>query len=354
MMLVTADDSTGSTEAGAACADAGWIVDVVPITAPSARARPDCNCTVIDLRSRHAAPDEARRRIAASTSVAHRVHKIDSTLRGNWPAELAALVDAGRRVVLIASHPRAGRVCVHGVVYVNGIPVAESELGDDPRLPVRSSRPLDSMTGAGMTGAEVACTEVAAPDEFVAWLATSDSGVAIVDATTIEEIEELVAIALHPADVVLSGPASVVEAVARLCAPGGSSAVLPDPLLPSPIVVVCASLHPVSRVQIEMVAAAGIDVVTSSELRRDDSELVARDVAERARQIVSARQARSVILVGGDTAEAFIGDSVVRVFGSIDAGVSLGDAEIGGRTLRIAGKPGGFGTANTLVDLVTR
>ena len=117
----------------------------------SARLRPslqsDCNCTVIDLRSRHVAADEARRRIAASTSAAHRVHKIDSTLRGNWSAELTALVGAGRRVVMIPSHPRAGRVCVRGVVYVNGVPVAESELGNDPRLPVRSSRPSDSLTG---------------------------------------------------------------------------------------------------------------------------------------------------------------------------------------------------------------
>ena len=43
-----------------------------------------------------------------------------------------------------------------------------------------------------------------------------------------------------------------------------------------------------------------------------------------------------------------------RVFGSIDVGISLGEAEIDGRILRLASKPGGFGTANTLVDLVTR
>ena len=60
-----------------------------------------------------------------------------------------------------------------------------------------------------------------------------------------------------------------------------------------------------------------------------------------------------MILVGGDTAEAFLGDTVVRVFGSIDVGVSLGEAELAGTTLRLACKPGGFGTPNTLVDLVT-
>ena len=61
-----------------------------------------------------------------------------------------------------------------------------------------------------------------------------------------------------------------------------------------------------------------------------------------------------MILVGGDTAAAFIGDATVAVYGSVGAGISLGEANLGGRRLRLACKPGGFGTTNTLVDLVTR
>jgi D-threonate/D-erythronate kinase len=344
MMLVTADDSTGATEAGAACADAGWTVDVVPIGATWNDAESTGNCVVIDLRSRHVPADEARRRIAASTNDAHRVHKIDSTLRGNWSAELAALADAGRRVVLIPSHPRAGRICAGGVVYVHGVPVAESDLGNDPRLPVRSSRPSETLPGVELAGC----------DALADWLTLSSAGVAIVDAVTLEEIDDLVAIALRPADVVLAGPASVVEAVAKVCAPADVLVHLPDPLLPSPVVAVCASLHPVSRAQIARLTEAGVDVVTSSEERGSDHEGVVAEVAERAHRLVAAIGARSVILVGGDTAEAFIGDSVVRIFGSIDVGVSLGDADVRGRRLRLASKPGGFGTANTLVDLVMR
>ena len=58
-LLVTADDSTGAMEAGAACADAGWTVDVVPgeVATPGESLG---NCVVRDLRSRHVAPDEAR------------------------------------------------------------------------------------------------------------------------------------------------------------------------------------------------------------------------------------------------------------------------------------------------------
>ena len=271
------------------------------------------------------------------------MHKIDSTLRGNWAAELAALVDAGRRVVLIPSHPLAGRVCAGGIVYVGGVPVADSELGNDPRLPVRSSRPSEALPGAELAGRR----------SLAEWLTQSEPGVAIVDASSLAEIDELAAVALVADDVVVSGPASVVRAVAGVWSPHGGAS-LPHPLLPRPIVVVCASLHPVSRVQIERVAEAGVEVVTSSQVRQGDPELIAAEVAERAHDLVVTSGARSVMLIGGDTAEAFIGDSVVRVFGSIDVGVSLGDADVRGIRLRIASKPGGFGTPNTLVDLVTR
>ena len=98
-------------------------------------------CVVVDLRSRHVPPLEARRRAIALASDVRQVHKIDSTLRGNWAAELSAFVEIGRRVVLIPSHPPLGRVCVGGVVLVDGVPVAETEHGNDPRMPVRTSRP---------------------------------------------------------------------------------------------------------------------------------------------------------------------------------------------------------------------
>jgi uncharacterized protein YgbK (DUF1537 family) len=343
-MLVTADDSTGATEAGAACADVGLHVYVIPIDAAVAAAVPLDSCVVVDLRSRHETADEARRRITTTTTDAHRVHKIDSTLRGNWAAEASALVDAGRRIVMIPSHPLVGRVCAGGIVSVNGVPVAESDMANDPRLPVRSSRPSDTLAG----------DEIADADALAVWLATRSTAVAIVDAGTLADIDRLVAMALRAPDVVLVGPASVVAAVASIWSPGVGAAGLPVPHLPPPIVAVCASLHPVSRAQIAKLAEAGIDVVTSSEVRTTESVAIAAEVAGRGRRLVAARRAQSVILVGGDTAEAFIGDSVVRVFGSVDVGVSLGEAVIDGTTLRLACKPGGFGTPNTLVDLVTK
>ncbi|HEX2783117.1 MAG TPA: four-carbon acid sugar kinase family protein, partial [Ilumatobacteraceae bacterium] len=225
-LVVTADDSTGATEAGAACADAGWTVEVVPFGISASIA----DCVVVDLRSRHVAPDEARRRMEAIASDARHVHKIDSTLRGNWAEELSAVVASGRRVVLIPSHPPLGRVCVGGVVLVEGVPVSESEHGNDPRLPVRTSRPSDSLPAVELGGL----------DALAEWMQGSGSSVAIVDARTLDDIDQLVAVALCDDLVVVAGSASVVGAVARACASNITAPRLPEPMLPPPVLAVCA------------------------------------------------------------------------------------------------------------------
>jgi uncharacterized protein YgbK (DUF1537 family) len=217
-------------------------------------------------------------------------------------------------------------------------------------MPVRTSRPGDSLTALGL-----ACVELAGAEALAAWLASRRQPIAIVDASTLVEIDQLVAVALDAADVVIAGPASVVGAVARACAPRTPSP-LPDPWLPAPIVVVCASLHSASRAQMSALATSGlgVDIVMSPDDRTGDADAVAMELAGRAHRLVGELQARSMILVGGDTAAAFIGDAAVAVYGSVGLGISLGETVLGGRRLRLACKPGGFGTTNTLVDLVTK
>jgi uncharacterized protein YgbK (DUF1537 family) len=233
------------------------------------------------------------------------------------------------------------------VVLVGGVPVAQTEHGNDPRMPVRTSRPGDSLANV-----ELASVELAGPDALADWIAHSHANVAIVDASTLDDIDQLVAVALHAENVVIAGSASVVGAVAHAASPHGTAPRLPRPLLPAPIVAVCASLHPASRAQMVALASAGIDVVMSPDVRGGEAEAIAGEAAGRAHLLVAALEARSVILVGGDTAAAFIGDIPITVLGSIGTGISLGEAQFGSRRLRVASKPGGFGAPNTLVDLV--
>jgi uncharacterized protein YgbK (DUF1537 family) len=113
-------------------------------------------------------------------------------------------------------------------------------------------------------------------------------------------------------------------------------------------------MHPIGRAQTLAVEALGVHVVVAPASLHPDSEAVAADVAARAHEEVELHDARTVVLVGGDTAEHFLGDSVVEVFGSVDAGVAVGETVVRGRRLRVLTKPGSFGTVNTLVDLVKR
>ena len=87
------------------------------------------------------------------------MHKFDSTLRGNWAEEISAVAARGRRVVMIPSHPLAGRICAGGVVYValalhatfRDNPLARLILV--PRHTERLAGPLDELFGYVREGA---------------------------------------------------------------------------------------------------------------------------------------------------------------------------------------------------------
>jgi len=67
--------------------------------------------------------------------------KIDSTFRGNVGSEIDALLDCTPYsvVCLAAANPRNGRTIHHGLCYVNGTPLAQTEIACDPFTPVHSS-----------------------------------------------------------------------------------------------------------------------------------------------------------------------------------------------------------------------
>ena len=145
--LVAADDRTGAFEVAA------LLTAVVgPITVSVGRA-PD-GSGVVDLGSRAATVVAAgdRARSVDDTPSRWTAHKIDSTLRGHWAAELSARRAAtGRRLVLLPGWPEMGRTCVGGQVLVHGEPIGS---------------PLDALPGAAL---------LADADALRAWLRGSGS-----------------------------------------------------------------------------------------------------------------------------------------------------------------------------------
>ncbi|MFG6191629.1 four-carbon acid sugar kinase family protein [Nonomuraea sp. JJY05] len=119
-MFVLADDLTGAAETAAALMSAARparIALAVPVAAAPV--------VVADLDSRHhpRAFDLVREALAQAGD--RRVFvKVDSLLRGNVAATVAACLDAP--VVFAPALPSAGRTVVGGVPYVQGVPLRET------------------------------------------------------------------------------------------------------------------------------------------------------------------------------------------------------------------------------------
>ncbi len=365
-LIITADDTTGALESAGAAADAGWDTTVVSHAefvahGPVAGGEATNMACVVDLRSRHATADEAAARlrsVLAATVV--RVHKIDSTLRGNWPAEVASATATGRRVLMVPSYPAAGRICQSGVVTEHGVPVERTQHADDPRAPARTSRPARALHVAD---------ELTSPGAVAEWLQHGGE-CAVADAVDDRQLRFVVELACARDDVLLVGTAAVVGAVAevlRTRRPGWSPTQPIARRIVGPVLVVCGSLHPISRAQIRSLiqagavsagdvlpgSAAAVVVLVSSSHRRNDPTQVAAQLAATASGLIRSLRPSTLVLVGGDTAEAFIGDRSVHVAGSLGIGVAIGTIDIDGATLTVVAKPGAFGSTNTLVDLMS-
>lgn len=318
--MVAADDRTGAFEVAALFAAA-----VGPVTV-AVGAPVDGPC-VVDLGSRSLAPDDAA---AAACSVdaapsGWTAHKMDSTLRGNWVAEVRARqARSGCRVVVLPAWPALGRTCVDGVVHVHGSPIGSV---------------LSHVPEASLIGTAAALQE---------WL-TGDGGIAVCDIAD-DAAMHLMAAAAASEHVLIVGPAGPLGAA--FAARFGSGHAVAAPTVDGPVLVVCGSANPVSREQIARLAAAVPDVTI---IAAPDAEGplhvgVAHDLAVTARDVAAQLQPSTVVLLGGDTAAACLGEAPRLVGGTVAVGMPWSRDADGGGPLVIT-KAGGFGGPDALADL---
>ncbi|WP_413804120.1 four-carbon acid sugar kinase family protein [Streptomyces iranensis] len=122
--------------------------------------------------------------------------KIDSLLRGNVAAEIAALAEDGAGVVLAPALPIAGRVVRSGVVHIGGVPLHEGDAWRAEAVP-----PPVSVAHAlgGLPTALIPLTTVRSsrPTLLTALRAAATAGlVAICDAETDADLDAIVEAAL--------------------------------------------------------------------------------------------------------------------------------------------------------------
>ncbi|HNJ98633.1 MAG TPA: four-carbon acid sugar kinase family protein [Ilumatobacteraceae bacterium] len=319
---VVADDRTGAYEVAGLLAGADGVVVAVG----------DRACEgVIDLGTRGLPPGDAAavaRRLPATDWMGH---KIDSTLRGNWAHEVRARrLETGRRVVVLPGWPDMGRTCVAGVVRMFDEPVGAMK----DHLPEAALVPhVAALRHWWDTGRAVAVCDV--PD-------------------TEAMLEIAAAVAQLPEDeLIVAGPAGPLAAVWWARA-GGRPAAPAAPAVESPALVVCGSANSMAHRQLAQLRMARPHVeVLAVQSAATGVELEpgpARELAKQARARLDAGDIATLVLAGGDTAAAVLGDAPRRVGGMIAPGMPWSRDADGGGPLVIT-KAGGFGGVDALARL---
>ena len=143
LIAVIADDLTGAADTGVQFVHAGYRTAV--FFRATEVIEDNLDAVVFDTDSRAMPAGFAAKRVVDAAHAAREARivykKLDSTLRGNVAAELAAALGGARRerVVVAPAFPAAGRTTVGGIQRVHGVPVDETEMANDPHTPVREA-----------------------------------------------------------------------------------------------------------------------------------------------------------------------------------------------------------------------
>ena len=379
LMAVIADDLTGAADAGVQLVRAGYRTAVVfHGEAPTA----DVDAVSFDTDSRTMPAGFAAKRVvevARAMRGARVVYKkLDSTLRGNVAAELAAAFGASGRegTVVAPAFPGAGRTTVRGTQLVHGVPVDETEMREDPHNPVLEAHvPTllgDAFSSVGTVGVE----DLADPGRISQALRENECVVA--DAERDSDLEALVRAVPDPARVLWAGSAGLALALGSVY-PGPRVGDAGGRRVPArPVLVVVGSLSAVARKQVRRlveeygdvsVEAGAGDAVAAvrAALSRgtcavvhtpEEKDASGGSALEALREVVACLSEEGLlsglVLTGGATAVGVarrLGATGIELVGEVEAGVPVG-ALIGPRPYPVVTKAGGFGGPDTLVGAV--
>jgi len=182
-------------------------------------------------------------------------HKVDSALRGNPESELAAYLAAtGEPGVLMSpAFPPSRRSVRDGVLYVGGVPLAESEVGRDPRTPATESSvpallgrhsflPISTIPLGSVRGSQ---------EELTARVRALAAGITVADAETPDDLARI-ARAVVDAGLLhaISGSAGLARQLSVLLPRSARRGIEETHLRARRILVVIGSPHPRARAQI--------------------------------------------------------------------------------------------------------
>lgn len=381
-VAIIADDLTGAMDAAAPFARRGLATRVVGNAVDlDAALKGSADVISINADTRHLEPDRAAQITTQCISRVARLKpgilfkKIDSTLRGNVAVETAAAVRAASRphAVVTPAMPGQGRTLVDGQVYVRGVLLRDTVLGQD-QLNAPPLGALDDILRAADPGLPV--RRVNAHATF------SQPGMDVVDCCADADLRAVAAAILPIADdAVFVGAGGLAEALADTAF--GAAMPFPEPEPDEgAIIFVIGSRTPEAVRQVERlteafaVACTVIDVMPGEDLadgcvarakdaavivirvapqaKTGDANHVAHSLAVAAADLLDRVPSSVMAMTGGDTAIAVLshlGGTVIDVEGEVEPGIVYGSVDLHGQRLRVLTKAGAFGNDDLFVTI---
>ena len=289
--LVVADDLTGAAESAATFLLRTTRIQVVLAQSHADAADPAASqyrVVVLDTDTRHAPPTDAAdlvTRCAAQALGGSRttrvVKKVDSLLRGNLAAEVAALVALlGATAVIATALPSARRSVVAGVPTVDGVALADTTLW------AAEGRPTPETVSEVLTGLDhvlVPLDVVRDPVRLREALSAAElrSAAAVCDAETDADLDAVVAAAAVLRTPLLVGSAALVAADARQLSPDQVRDPVAAATRDQVLVAVVGSAAPGVAEQVGRLEELGLPVLTLDPQQLLASPSAAADRVER-------------------------------------------------------------------------
>lgn len=257
--IIIADDYTGANDTGVQLKRRGLPVDVIPYPVSGLT---DSECLVVDTETRNIPEDEAALRLSELTEKLFKekvpevvYKKVDSTLRGNINAEIRTLAKGFDAVLFAPAFPQINRTTRHGIHYLDGVPLLQTEMARDPISPIKSDRLEDYLIGSKpkIKGINAPQLDSLVFEKGVSYYA---------DASSQEDLEKLTKKALQSKLRILwVGSAGLANAIFEILIPA------------NPILAVVGSLSEVAAKQIDALEQTGVQIVSvpSSDLIKGQS-----------------------------------------------------------------------------------
>ncbi len=304
------DDLTGSMDAGVRMLAAGLDVGVCFEPGRIGELAGRLDLVVLDTESRNVAAADAVEAVRSAleslrTAGAPLLYKkIDSTLRGNLGAELDTVLQAGsiRTIVVAPALPYNGRVTRGGVVFVHGVPLAETEFAADPLAPLTDSRAAALIARQSRASAALVDLETVRGGSLASALARMEkagSRILVADAESDADLALIARALFGRAGVLGCGSAGLFDQLRPLVSDGAPARAAALPPAAAPAIVLSGSPSRVSKAQLARAAADGLVAAFSLDGRIADPRARGAEVERVAGLAAAALRAGTSVAVDG-------------------------------------------------------